>query len=178
MSAAPNQEHDDQEEFSIFDLIEQLPEKKRLKMMRVVHYILEEGLLRDEALLLANIPNFDSWLEEFPQIEYILQVAELKFKREILRPLVQNAKMNQKEGRWLLEQRYPEEFANSPSTRKFQPTGEPNQIQTIIQFIQQNGDSQPLVATHTTSPDAKNDTRTLPNSPDRPDAPNAHNLLV
>lgn len=114
---------------------------------KLVYYTSQIGLTIEEACTLTNFPFEDlkNIMQKEPLVAKIISMKELEFKKDMLHTVAVRARNgDDKLALWLLERRYPEQFAqqkNRPSEDK-----DKNFLFQAIEFIQRSGDSAPLVS--------------------------------
>lgn len=120
----------------------------QLKIIKkIVYYTSQIGLSIEEACTLANFSfeELKNIMQKDPLVEKIITMKELEFKKDMLHTVTVRARNgDDRLALWLLERKYPSEFAN----QKIKPSDnqEKNFLFQAIEFIQRNGDASPLVA--------------------------------
>ena len=115
---------------------------------KIAGYIGTQGMTIQDACLLADFgeKKFGDLLKEYPIIGKLIQLKELEYKRDLLTTLSRKARSgDDKLSQWLLERRFPDEYGKTDGRRKGEGDGDQNIFEKAIIFIQQHGDSDPLV---------------------------------
>ena len=115
---------------------------------KIAGYIGTQGMTIKDACLLADFDGkkFDSLLKKYPIIGKLIQLKELEYKRDLLSTLSMKARSgDDKLSLWLLERRFPDEYGRTDGRKKGEGDGDQNIFEKAIVFIQQHGDSNPLV---------------------------------
>jgi hypothetical protein len=123
----------------------ELPEEIYGITLTLANTIANDGLKIIEACRIARITmdQLKAYCLEYPIIQEIIDVKEAEFKHQMLQRVSIKARNgDDKAAQWLLEQRFPEEFALKKGKA---PNGDDDMIAQAITFIQENGDSTPVV---------------------------------
>jgi len=149
---APEEEEDNNNELELEirsleeQAKEQLPADLVVALGKISYQISKNGLRIEEACLIANynLDKFGNFLKTEPLVQRIIDMKELSYKRDLLATLSRRARSgDHKISQWLLETRFPEEFA-----KKGAGGGEPGEdfLGQALDFVQKNGDSNPIVS--------------------------------
>ena len=112
----------------------------------VSYYISQVGLTLEESCLLSNVDydEFTNFVNIEPLAKKIIQIKEIEYKKGLMHTVSIRATTggDDKLAQWLLERRFPEEFA----TGKNKPAGaDSDMLFQAIEFIQKSGDRDPLI---------------------------------
>lgn len=119
-----------------------------IKVKKISYYTSENGLTLEEACMLAdiNLEYFKELLETNPLIFKIIEIKKLQYKKDLLYTISQKAREgDDKLALWLLERMYPEEFYISKKRPPGEREGDEDMVVQAIQFVQEHGDSSPMV---------------------------------
>lgn len=115
-------------------------------LKKIAYYTSKVGLTLKESCALVDL-DYDKFLEDMkvsPIIDKVIKMKELEYKKDLMYTISQKAKSgDDKLAQWLLERRYPEEFA-----QKKAGTGTGDGEDTFfqaIQFIRKQGDNIGLI---------------------------------
>lgn len=125
-----------------------LPAELFDKVKKIAHYIGRKGMSVGDACLLVDIDvdKFKEVVEKYPIVTKLIQTKELEYKSGLLSVLSRKARSgDDKLAQYLLERRFPDEFGSIDKRRKLPDGSEQNIFEQAIVFIQQHGDSVPLV---------------------------------
>jgi len=113
---------------------------------RMGYYIFTAGHTREEAALLSGIEykSFLRMAEEFPVVDKIIQLKELMYKHTLMRSISKSARQDERKAEWLLERRFPEEFAKKKVSSE--DIERSDFFSDAVRFVQENGDSEPLIS--------------------------------
>ena len=112
----------------------------------VSYYISQVGLTLEESCLLSNVDydEFVNFVNVEPLAKKIIQIKEIEYKKGLMHTVSIRATTggDDKLAQWLLERRFPDEFA----TGKNRPAGDgQDMLFQAIEFIQKSGDREPLI---------------------------------
>ena len=123
-----------------------LTEMQLTYVRRMGHYIFTAGHTQEEAALLSGIDYdaFEILAKEFPVINKIIQLKELMYKHTLMRSISRSARQDERKAEWLLERRFPEEFAKKRASSE--DAIRSDIFSEAVRFVQENGDSEPLIS--------------------------------
>lgn len=119
------------------------------KVKQISEYIGSKGMTVRDACLLTDFDEekFKMLVTEYPIISKLIQLKELEYKRDLLSTLSRKARSgDDKLAQWLLERRFPDEYGKIDGRKKGDDGSDQNIFEKAIVFIQQHGDSKPLVS--------------------------------
>lgn len=121
--------------------VSDLPRKIRLIVERLGAQIKSEGLSLDEACLMCNVDTdwLDKVIETHPIVARIFLKKDLEHRLALMKPLLKRATTDDKMAQYLLELRTPKKNKNAL------PDDSGDLLAGAVAFIQQHGDSTPLV---------------------------------
>lgn len=121
--------------------VSNLPRKIRLIVERLGAQIKSEGLSLDEACLMCNVDTewLDKVIEAHPIVARIFLKKDLEHRLALMKPLLKRATTDDKMAQYLLELRTPKKNKNAL------PDDSGDLLAGAVAFIQQHGDSTPLV---------------------------------
>lgn len=120
-------------------------EKEAKKIRRIAYFLHLVGLNLEESCKLAGMDQdyFKQLMNEYPIVRKAIEIKELEYKKDMLYTISNKARTgDEKLAQWLLERRYPEEFAAS---KKHGPISDKDFLFEAIEFIQKSSDRGGLV---------------------------------
>lgn len=120
---------------------EQLTPQMIKVLKKIAYYTSKVGLTLPEscALVDINYEKFQEDIQRFPIIGKVIKMKELEYKKDLMYTISQKAKSgDDKLAQWLLERRYPEEFAIS---KKGASTDDEDIFAMAFAMIRRKGDS-------------------------------------
>jgi len=89
------------------------PSKYKPELVERIYHYIEAGLNDEDAALLAGISlqTFYTWKKEKPEFSEGIKKAKARFKEAGIKNIREAAKKDWKAWAWLLERKFPEEFA-------------------------------------------------------------------
>jgi len=114
-------------------------------LKKITYYVSQVGFSIEEACTLSNVEfeKFKLLMDTEPLVKRVIRIKELEYKKGLMHTVsVRASGGDDKLAQWLLERRFPEEFANS---KKGQGPTEKDILFEAIEFIQKSGDRSPLI---------------------------------
>ena len=118
---------------------------KRIK--RIAHFVANSGFSLYEACKVVGIDpeKFEKLLNTNDAVNEMLEVKGLEYKSKLLEAITLKAKTDDKLAQWLLERRFPNEYASPKRGGGGKDDEEGNILFQAVQFIQQNRSTKPIV---------------------------------
>lgn len=151
--------NEDTQDFMFLEEVESITDKLKLefgekkidKLNRICYLISKPGMSIDEACVLnrVNYEQFQALIDSHDLIRRLITLKELEYKKDLLMTLSNKARAgDDKLATWLLERRYPEEFARG--RRAKDDSGD--MMKDAIDFLQSHGDKDNIVKTESAIP--------------------------
>jgi hypothetical protein len=115
-------------------------------LRKLAYEISVVGLPISEACIYVGV-DYDrlvSMMSMDPTIERLIKTKEIEYKRNLMVPISEKAKTDEKVSQWLLQGRYPDEFNPRKGSARGGGDGD-DMIAVAMEFIQRSGDNTPLV---------------------------------
>jgi len=123
---------------------EELPIEYLIKLKKIAYFIAIVGLNRKDSLKIVDISEdeFLKIIENYPIFGKVVEIKELQYKKDLILTLSKKARDgDDKLALDILTARYPKEFGKGRRSNE----NEDNTLSDAIEFIQQTGDSSPLI---------------------------------
>lgn len=134
------------------EAVKALSETEYANLKSICVAIGKDGMTVEEACTLANIPHTQliALAEKHPIIQKIITLKELEYKRSLIKALSAKARAgDDKIATWLLERRYPGEFASGKKKGGDADSPGDTGFGEVIAFIQEHGDSRGIIERRT-----------------------------
>ena len=143
----PEKENVDIKSSSIeFELGERYNDEFIALLRKLAYEVSVVGLPVPEACVYVGIDyeKLVGTMQKDPTIERMIKAKEIEYKRNLMVPISEKAKTDEKVSQWLLQGRYPDEFNTRKGSKGGGGDGE-DLLGIAMEFIQKSGDNTPLV---------------------------------